>query len=306
MQIVKKLYLKLFDKNKYHFEKNEDKAKKNLAIYKEKIEKKINDILNDIDKSKVLNFKHSGHCGDIICSLPVVKELAKTRECNFFINVNKKLPSPYFKHPSQKVFVDDRMFYLIKPLLEKQKYINKVAKFNGEKINIDLDLFRDMPINLTFNSCRWFFHVTGIQIDLSEPYIETDKDSKIQNKVVIHRTFRYRNNMINYKFLQNYNDIFFIGLKNEYEDLKKEVKNLNFYECKDFLDMAQIMNSSKMFIGNSSVGFDLAEALKVPRLLEASPDFPVMQITGKNGFDFYYQPHFEKLFNNLYKKYTNT
>ena len=76
MQIVKKLYLKLFDKNKYHFEKNEDKAKKNLAIYKEKIEKKINDILNEIDKSKVLNFKHSGHCGDIICSLPVVKELA--------------------------------------------------------------------------------------------------------------------------------------------------------------------------------------------------------------------------------------
>ena len=112
--------------------------------------------------------------------------------------------------------------------------------------------------------------------------------------------------MINYKFLQNYNDVFFIGLKDEYEDLKKEIKNLNFYECKDFLDMAQIMNSSKMFIGNSSVGFDLAEALKVPRLLEASPDFPVMQITGKNGFDFYYQPHFEKLFNNLYKKYTNT
>ena len=124
MQIVKKLYLKLFDKNKYHFEKNEDKAKKNLATYKEKIEKKINDILIEIDKSKVLNL-HSGHCGDIICSLPVVKELAKTRECNFFINVNKKLPSPYFKHPSQKVFVDDRMFYLIKPLLEKQKYINK-------------------------------------------------------------------------------------------------------------------------------------------------------------------------------------
>ena len=70
--------------------------------------------------------------------------------------------------------------------------------------------------------------------------------------------------------------------------------------------MAQIMNSSKMFIGNSSVGFDIAEALKIPRLLEASPDFPVMQISGKNGFDFYYQPHFEILFNNLYRKYTNT
>ena len=40
MQIVKKLYLKLFDKNKYHFEKNEDKAKKNLAIIKKKLRKK--------------------------------------------------------------------------------------------------------------------------------------------------------------------------------------------------------------------------------------------------------------------------
>ena len=306
MQTIKKLYLKLFDKNKYHYVKNEEKAKKNLAIYKDKIENKINSILNDIDKSKVLNFKHSGHCGDIICSLPVIKELAKTHECNFFINVNKKLPTPYFKHPSQKVYLDDRMFHLIKPLLKKQKYINKIAKFNGEKINIDLDLFREMPINLTFNSCRWFFHVTGIQVDLSNPYLETDNGTEIQNKVVIHRTFRYRNNLINYKFLQNYNDIFFIGLKNEYEDLKKEVKNLNFYECTDFLDMAKVINSSKMFIGNSSIGFDLAESLKIPRLLEASPDFPVMQISGKNGFDFYYQPHFESLFNNLYKKNTNT
>ena len=53
---MKKFYLKLFDKNKYHFKKNEEKAKKNLAIYKDKIENKINSILNDIDKSKVLNF----------------------------------------------------------------------------------------------------------------------------------------------------------------------------------------------------------------------------------------------------------
>ena len=34
MQIVKKLYLKLFDKNKYHFEKNEDKAKKIWLLIK--------------------------------------------------------------------------------------------------------------------------------------------------------------------------------------------------------------------------------------------------------------------------------
>ena len=57
----------------------------------------------------------------------------------------------------------------------------------------------------------------------------------------------------------------------------------------------ELMNSaSKFFIGNQYVGFPMAEALKVPRILEAEPDFPVVQPIGKNAFDFYYQPHFEK------------
>ena len=57
---------------------------------------------------------------------------------------------------------------------------------------------------------------------------------------------------------------------------------------------------------NSSVAFPIAEALKIPRLLEACPEFPIIQPSGKDGFDFYYQPHFEKLFHYLNKKYTTT
>ena len=43
----------------------------------------------------------------------------------------------------------------------------------------------------------------------------------------------------------NYKNLIFIGTKDEYEDLKKEVPNLEFYDCKDFLEMAQIIKSSK-------------------------------------------------------------
>ena len=88
----------------------------------------------------------------------------------------------------------------------------------------------------------------------------------------------------------------FIGTKDEYNDLKKEVENLEFYDCKDFLEMAKIIKSSKFFIGNSSVGYDFAEGLKVSRLLEACPNFPVKKPYGKNAYDFYYQIHFEKFF----------
>ena len=32
-----------------------------------------------------LNFLHSGHMGDIINALPVIKQLSKTHKCNLFI-----------------------------------------------------------------------------------------------------------------------------------------------------------------------------------------------------------------------------
>ena len=94
----------------------------------------------------------------------------------------------------------------------------------------------------------------------------------------------------------------FVGIKEEYDDLKKQIPNLEFYEPKDFLEIAQIIKSSKFFIGNQSVCYPIAEALKVPRLLEASPEYPVVQPVGKDAFDFYFQPHFQKWFDYLYKK----
>ncbi len=304
MDSFKKIYLKIFDKNKYHHLKNLKKSDRNLSIVKNKIEGKIHKILDSIKNKKTLNFHHSGHCGDIICSLPVIQELSKTHQCNLFINLNKEMPIPYYKHPAGKVFIDDRIYNLIEPLLKNQNYLNKVSVFKEEEIDIDLDLFREMPVNLNFNSCRWFFHITGVQVDLTEPYLKAQEHDQMKNKIILHRTFRYRNNFINYKFLSNFDDMFFIGLKNEYEDLKKDIKNLQFYDCKDYLDMANAIYSSKIFIGNSSVAFPIAEALKIPRLLEACPEFPIMQPSGKDAFDFYYQPHFEKLFNYLNKKYT--
>ena len=64
--------------------------------------------------------------------------------------------------------------------------------------------------------------------------------------------------------------------------------------------MANIIKSSKFVIANSSIVFTLAEGLKVPRLLEACPNFPAAQPHGINGFDFYFQTHFEKWFKYLY------
>ena len=117
---------------------------------------------------------------------------------------------------------------------------------------------------------------------------------------LLNRYIRRKNYFINYKFLKKYDNLLFLGLNHEYEDLKKEVPNLDFYDCKDFLEMAQIIKSSKFFLGNPSLGYVIAEGLKVPRLLENFPEFHVMNPRGSNAYDFYFQEHFEKWFSYLY------
>ena len=249
-----------------------------------------------------MNFLHSGHCGDLIYSLALIKELSKSHKCNLFIGVGKKIKGAYFKHPSKGVYIDNRIAKQILPLLKFQSFLNEVKIHSEESIDINLDLFRDLPISLNFNSCRWYFHLTGAHVDLSAPYLNSTEHNSVKDKIIILRTFRYRNHFINYNFLNNVEEsIVFIGLKEEFEDLKRDIPKLQHYEPENFFEMSQIIKSSKFFLGNQSPAFAIAEALKVPRLLECCPDFTVVQPIGGNCYDFYFQIHFEKWFKKLNK-----
>lgn len=297
--ILKKLYYKFFKSEK----KNEFKDELKINSYKEKYEIIINKISKSIIEKKELNFLHSGTSGDLIYSFALIKKLSETHQCNFYIGVNKKFKYEYYKHTGEGFLISEKMYDFLIPLLKRQKFFNQVKRHENEKIDINLDLFRELPWNSTFNSPRWYFHITGEHADLSNSYLDVDEHEKIKKRIVIHRTFRHRNIYINYNFLKNYEDPLFVGIKEEYDDLKKQIPNLEFYNPKNFLEIAEIIKSSKFFIGNQSVCYPIAEALKTPRLLEASPATPLVQPVGKNGFDFYFQPHFEKLFKYLNDKY---
>ena len=114
------------------------------------------------------------------------------------------------------------------------------------------------------------------------------------------RSLRRLNKFIDYSFLSSYKNKVFVGLENEYKDLENKINNLEYYDSKDFLELASIIKNSKIFIGNLSFGYSMAEALKVPRLLESAPDFPLVYPNGGNAYDFYFQTHFEDLVKNLY------
>ena len=299
-----KRWYKIFDKNKYRDIKNEKRLADNVKYYNSRIYNQILEIQKKIENNKELSFLHSGLLGDVLWSLPTIKELSKSHKCKLYIQIDKPMPIDFSASP-RNVYLNKRTADLILPLLRNQDFLDTVDIYKDEKIDINLDLFRDIPINLTFYSSRWFSHICGININIEDTFLSVKPHNLIKNKIIVHRSPRYkgyRNAYINYKFLKNTKNLLCIGLKDEFQDLKKEINNLEFHDCKDFLEMAEIIKASKFYIGSMSPQHIIAEALKVPRLLEASPVFPIVFPIGPNAFDAYHQNHFEKFFKILNEK----
>jgi hypothetical protein len=294
-----KLWYKFFNKEKYIDLKNEKRTSDQVKYYNSRIYAQILEIQKKIENNKELSFLHSGRLGDLIYSLATIKELSKSHKCKLYIQIEKPILGPY--DSSRKVFINKRCGDLILPLLRNQDFLDVVNIYKDEKIDINLDLFRDIPISLSFYSSRWFSHICGININVENTFLSVKPHELIKNRIIVGRSSRYRNAYINYKFLKNTKNLLCIGLEEEFQDSKKDINDLEFHECKDFLEMAEIIKASKFFIGNMSLQYIISEALKVPRLLEASPDFPAAFPVGPNAFDAYHQNHFEKFFANLNK-----
>ena len=125
----------------------------------------------------------------MLCQL---KELSKNSKCSLYLQVGKNLEddAKNYKHKGDKIYMTERMVKMVLPLLKNQNYINIVEIFNNQKIDIDLNLFRKMPMNFYLDDVRWYFHLTGVQVDLSQQYLFANEHQFIKKKIVIMRSTR--------------------------------------------------------------------------------------------------------------------
>ena len=114
----KKIWKKITNKKEYQYLKSIENNKKSNEEFKVKFEPYINNIQKKIKSQKELSILHSGHSGDIINALPVIKELSKTHLCNLYININKPLNRIYYNHPGKDVFINEKIFKMLLPLLK--------------------------------------------------------------------------------------------------------------------------------------------------------------------------------------------
>jgi hypothetical protein len=252
--------------------------------------------------SKEISFSHTGHAGDIIYSIPAMLALAGRRKINFYLELNQPARdfTPSMRHPNGKLMLTQKSVELFTPLILSQPHFARCEALHGQQVDYDLTAFRQLPFDYRMGSiARWYFLTYGINWDLGKPWLYVTPNTAYEDAVVIARSSRYHSPGISYGFLKKYTRLVFVGVPDEYNEMKKELPALEYAPVHDFLQLAKIIAGSRLFIGNQSFPFSLAEALKVPRVLEVYHQCPNVLVEGANGYDFCYQPQFEKIVSQL-------
>lgn len=150
----------------------------------------------------------------------------------------------------------------IRPLLVAQPYIEDVRWHAGEKVDHDFTNFRSM-----YKSGRSLAVTQAIFIGADPEGSRTrwlDVTSSNNGRVIIHRSPRYHNEMFPWAEVLDYfgKQAIYCGLWDEFQQFVAENGHCEFYQPKDYLELAQLISGSELFIGNQSSPYAVAEGLK--------------------------------------------
>ena len=201
----------------------------------------------------------TGCIGDMVHFLPTAHELGITK-FSFMLNVGN-----HFNQQSYEV---------LKPLLESQGF--KVDLWDSKPIY--------SPYLYTASFNKWFdcdeipltrtyANVFGTKL-VEEPYLLLPKEELIYD-IAIGVTNRYHDFKLDYgKVLKLFKDkkIVFVGTHDELREYLNYFpnENIKWFNTKDCLEAAKIINQSKVFIGNANGNMAIAQALKKPVIYEVS------------------------------------
>lgn len=281
-----------------------------------------NELAEQPSGESTVKIKHSVNLGDIVASLAAVKTYWEItgRRATFLQSLN--MPAAYYPgavHPTMdeqgvNVCVNEPMFNMMKPLVDAQPYIASFEKYAGQTYDLDFDVIRGKTfVNLPNGSIQsWIMYAfPDLAYDISKAWMEVPGDcppnikEQVDGKIILNFTERYRNDKIDYFFLQNYApDIVFAGTEREHWLFCQRWQlNVPRLAINDFLDYAHAIKNCRFLLGNQSLGWNIAEAIKAPRILEVC-QYAVncLPFYGEHSYGFYHQVGVEYYFRRLYNK----
>jgi hypothetical protein len=199
----------------------------------------------------------SGDGGDLIYSLPTIRALGVEL---VYLNVNSK----YKLRGIGQTKFNEKIALALKPLLEAQPYIKEVKLYDGEPVDYNLDLFRYFG-DLTYsNLCYTMLKTFGVDsIEMTKQWLFVEPKESMP--VLINKTDRYLNNAVDWNsFIEKFGGFMgFVGIESEYENFTREYNvDIPFLKTDNFLELAQLIAGTSLFIGNQSSPYAIAEGLK--------------------------------------------
>lgn len=266
--------------------------------------------------------KHLPNLGDQIAVMPALKKYyeATGRKVRFCQMINT--PAAYYQgaiHPTVDqngvmVTMNMDMWKMMKPLVESQEYIHSYEVYNGQTVDLDFDVIRGktyvgMP-NLMIQS--WIIYAfPDLTCDLSKswihlPEVKNHKIKKqVRGKIIVNFTERYRNQIMDYFFLKKYaDDLIFAGTEREHWLFCQQWQlDIPILKTKDFLEYAYAIKYCRFILCNQSFGWNIAQAIHAPRILELCSYAPNCQpMVGEDSYGYFHQVGLEYYFKLLYNR----
>ena len=226
---------------------------------------------------KEITALHSGDIGDVIYAIPTMKAL----------NVEKIILNT---RPDYGTKMDEKACKVLKPLLIHQGFKVEISdKYYSNNVDFYIDDFRLGNPDLTYT------HLGHAQAKAMDVVIDWEKKFLNVNfalpvaDIVINRSPRYHNPGFDwYELLHDIKQsIIFIGLKSEYDQFLRhtKIRNVKYYPTNDLWQCAQLIAGCKVYIGNQSCNYAIAEGLKVNRIQETDPKVPNCTGQSDNSVD---------------------
>jgi hypothetical protein len=201
-------------------------------------------------------YHHSGDIGDVIASMPVMRELGDGKL------IISETSYPPGKNPARSM--RGKRFEALQPMWEAAPYVTSIEWQDQPKgVTHDIGRFR-MEAAWTAGETLYHWQGRAMKVNLPEaPQRWLHVEVPYHDMIVIGRTARYHTPHFPWRLIVEkfHNNLLFLGLPEEYKAFREEFGKVEYQLTKDLLEATKIIAGSKLFIGNQSVLFWIAAGL---------------------------------------------
>lgn len=205
------------------------------------------------------HFKHSGKVGDVIFSLPAMRELG---------GGVLRLPERTHECPA--------LYSNMRELLLQQPFIHDVVEYpsmlpygvlaEGVHIDIDLDRHREHNLRGLVNMVQRYFDVFNIKgVDYTLPWLIVEGPRRIDHDYnLISLTSRFRDNSrVNWKrvYEQIPKPVYFLGTEVEHDQFVEKISPIERICTADLLTFALYIKYCTTLFCNQSAALSIAQSL---------------------------------------------